>query len=88
MKKILGALCESTLERGKSEGEALGRSAGLQGKGATHRGAVKVESKSTGVLGEEPTGLGLSVAGEEKDESTVMSEIPWVVEGRTGEGAC
>lgn len=43
-----------------------------------HRGAIKGERGSTGVWGEEPTGWVRSVAGQEKEESGVMPEVPWM----------
>lgn len=55
-----------------------------------HSAAVDMRaSEVTGVLGEEPTGLGLSVTSEEEEASRVM----WVTEPlseerKTGEGTC
>lgn len=66
----LGVLCES-IHRNKgqeSEGEALGCFCKLAG-GSSPSG------ESTGVLEDELTGLGLNVAGEEKEEFRATSKV-------------
>lgn len=74
--------------RGQREGEAFGGLCRLAAGRSVHRGAIKGERESPGVWGEEPTGWAWSVAGGEKEESGMMSEVPWMGEPLSEEGEC